>query len=813
MGKLRLQLLRDLAVHKWQFGAATLVVALGVALFGGAYSSYQNLKASYAYSYQRLAMADYWLLVDEAPERAVSEIGALPGVAAAEGRIVREVPLHIPGSAGVLARVISVPQERPASAIDLVLVEGSFFSGPQAREVLLERKFANFQGFRPGDTIHFKKGNERIPFKVVGVVISPEYIWVTKSAAEMFPSPRAFGVVFLPQERAEAFFGSQGRYNEILVRLEPGADREVLLAQMGQVLRSYHIARLSQRDTAEVGESRRDAIRGYRVGEAVALKDQPSNKMLEMDLESFHQLSLMFPVMFLAAAAMAIYTVLSRLIQGQRPQIGLMVAMGYSRGQILGHYLGFALVVGLLGVAVGTGGGILLGIYIGDMYSGFVNIPLRDFQVRGDILAVGAGAGLGVSLLAGLVPAWAAAGLRPAVAMRPSAPALGRRPPVEALFPFLARLSYTWKIPLRNIFRNPRRSFYTAAGVAVGLALILSSASFFDAFHSAIDLEFNGIRQYDAQLSFAQLDSALVSRKVASYPGVSSSQPLLQLPYRVLSEGKSKTTLILGLPEMGSPYRLFTPEGKAIAPSPEGILLTRVLQEELGVKVGDTVSLQPVAGVVGATRMPVVGIVEQPVGGMAFLPLRSVQDLMRQPGVATGLMLELEGHEGDAGLRQRLYDLPQTAAINFMTEQRRFLDDLLALMWGFIGVMLAFGAALAAAIVFNTIMVNTTERRREIATLRTIGLSQGRIFLMATIENLLLGLAGIALGLPLGYVMAVNFMKAYQGDLMSISVVLLPRTFILAAAGILLVLLLSQIPALRLIQRLDLAAEVKDWNS
>lgn len=813
MGKLRLKLLRDLAAYKWQFGAAVVVVALGVALFGGSYGSYQNLKSSFAYSYQRLAMADLWLLVDEVPERAVSEIRALPGVAAASGRLVRELPLHLPGreGEGALARVISVPFERPAPVIDLALVEGSFFSSPQAREVLLERKFARFHGFGPGDTIHFKQGSARIPFKVAGVAISPEYIWVTKDAAEMYPSPRAFGVVFMPQERAEAFFGSQGRFNEILVRLEPGADQEVLLKQMEEALRGYSIARLIQRDTAEVGESRRDAIRGYRVGEAVTLKDQPSNKLLELDLGTFRQLSLMFPVMFLAAAAMGIYTVLSRLVQGQRPQIGLLAAMGYSRGQILGHYLGFALLVGIAGAAAGTVGGLWLGEYIGDMYSGFVNIPLRDFQVRWEALAVGAAAGLAVSLLAGLAPAWAASGLRPSVAMRPPSPPLGRRPALEVLFPFISRLSYTWKLPLRNIFRNPRRSFYTAAGVAVGLALILSSAAFFDAFNHAIDLEFNEIRRYDAELSFVRPDSALLARKVEGFPGVEASWPLLQLPYRVLSSGKSKTTLILGLPEGGSPYRLYTPQGDLTVPSKEGILLTRVLQEDLGVQVGDMVTLQPVIGVVGATQMRVAGIVEQPVGGMAFLPLKQAQELVRQPGVASALMLSLED-TSDVQLRKRLYDLPQTATVSFMAEQRQFVDDLMALMWGFIGVMLVFGMALAAAIVFNTVVVNTTERRREIATMRTIGVGQGRIFLMATIENLILGLAGIVMGMPLGYVLAVDFIKAYEGDLMSISVVLLPRTFVLAAAGILLALLLSQIPALRLIQRFNLAAEVKDWN-
>jgi len=126
-------------------------------------------------------------------------------------------------------------------------------------------------------------------------------------------------------------------------------------------------------------------------------------------------------------------------------------------------------------------------------------------------------------------------------------------------------------------------------------------------------------------------------------------------------------------------------------------------------------------------------------------------------------------------------------------------------MW----VMLGFGAVLALAIVFTMITVGIMERRREIATMRTIGERKSRIAAMITIENMLLGLAGLIPGLCLGYGLAVYFFSLFKTDMLSFDLVIFPRTYLLTIGLIIVIMLVSQIPSIRSSNRIDLAMETK----
>ena len=111
---------------------------------------------------------------------------------------------------------------------------------------------------------------------------------------------------------------------------------------------------------------------------------------------------------------------------------------------------------------------------------------------------------------------------------------------------------------------------------------------------------------------------------------------------------------------------------------------------------------------------------------------------------------------------------------------------------------------------FTTVTVSILERRREIATMRTLGESRGRIALMITIENLLLGLAGLVPGIPLGYYIAVLMMRLVQTDMMGFDLVVFPRTYGLVVFTIILIMLVSQAPAIRQMSRLNLASVTKE---
>ncbi len=356
LNNLHRKLLRDLFAAKAQFGAVVAIIAIGITAFVGVYESYQNLYLSYEYTYNLLSMGDYWITVDYLPERATREIDSIPGVTA-EGRVIGDVKLDLELESGkrVEARIVSMPVGEHPNVNDVEVQAGAYLSAGGSREIMLERSFADYHGYVPGDWLTIEHNGVDASFRVVGVVVSPEYMWVSKSAQEPIVTPETFGIIFMSHERAQGLFNFRGMVNEISFTLADGADEEATLAAVRAILERNGIKRVSTKnDTVSVAARKIDMVQGVRTAYVVAREDQPSHQMLKADLDSFQQMAVLFPMLFLGLAALAIYVLLNRLVESQRTQIGLMRALGYGKRQVLSHYVGFALVVGVLGSIIGA---------------------------------------------------------------------------------------------------------------------------------------------------------------------------------------------------------------------------------------------------------------------------------------------------------------------------------------------------------------------------------------------------------------------------------------------------------------------------
>jgi len=192
--------------------------------------------------------------------------------------------------------------------------------------------------------------------------------------------------------------------------------------------------------------------------------------------------------------------------------------------------------------------------------------------------------------------------------------------------------------------------------------------------------------------------------------------------------------------------------------------------------------------------------------------LNDVWRVLGNQAVANGLMLSVDPEYLDA-VREDAYSLTGAASVELTVDSRERVGELMGFIQVMMWVMLGFGAALSLAIVFTTVTVGILERRREIATMRTLGESRGRIALMMTIENLLLGLAGIVPGVPLGYLLAVLMMRLVQTDMMGFDLVILPRTYALTVFAVMLIVMASQVPAIRQMNGLNLASVTKEQSN
>lgn len=800
MQVLLLKLVRDLWRDRWQYAAVSAMVVLGITFFGAAYMSYKNLETSYAYSYDRLRFEDFGIAFHAAPEHVVARVQRIPGVTAAEGRLVEDVVIELPGRTAkkLVGRFIAVPVEQRPSVNDLRIVEGRYLLGRTAREILLEASFARYHKLRPGDQIDVVRGEGRARFRVAGVVQSAEYVFVVRSKQDIMPFPETFGVMFVSADVLRPLVGKVGLINEVRVTVSDPRRLPAIMREAARVLSPY------------------------RPEDPVPRQDQPSYQLLDQDLQGFRAYAILFPLLFLSVAASTVYTLLMRMVHLQRPVIGLLRAVGFTRRQVVVHYLLTSTLVGVLASVIGSVLGYLLSGAVTRWYATFLSVPYILIVPRWGTLLAGFVIGTGVCLVAGILPARAAAGVRPAEALRMEVPTAGRVVPLDRMIPGLRKMPLSRRLPLRNLFRQPRRTVSTLFGVAAAIAVMMVAQGLWDSTEAAMDQFIGGVIKDDVRVEFLGYQNRNLVNRVRSWPGVVWAEGTLEIPVEFAKGSRTYSALLVGLETGTRLQELETEDGRAVSLEHAGMLFGQTLKAKLGVETGDMVVLTLPRSRTG--ERPVVkiarvaGFVWQPIGTIAYLPADRVRQLFREelalpPTAISGIRVKADlRYLGE--IKTRLLDLPGAGAVQVLPDIRRMLDDLMALSHRFINIMFAFGTVLAFSITFNMVTVNVLERTSEVATMRTLGVSRWRIFGMITAENLLTAVVGVCLGLPLGRALVEGFFRAAQTEgqteLFSMKVVVAPGTYIMAAVAVVLVVLLSQLPALVHVNRLDLARATKE---
>jgi putative ABC transport system permease protein len=794
---LRRKLLRDIGANRWLFIAVTSVVVLGVCLFDGAYMSFQNLGGSYELTYARLHFADFTTRFHSGPESLEDRVRRLPGVAEVHGRLSQEVELaqRERGYEKVVGRVISIPDSGQPPVNRLLLLEGRMPS-PLHRELLLERSFAHTNGYHPGDTISPVVLDEKVEFTITGIAVSPEYILAVRAKEYLMPSPSEFGALFMTHAQAEQLLGAGGSINELSVRIAPGASRKAVAQAVERLVKPYGIEETITRD------------------------EQPSNNMLQGDLRAFHDIAIIFPGFFLTIAALTVYTLLLRIVRSQRTQIGFMRASGYGRREILVHYLEFAVALGLVGATLGTALGYGLGVASTRYYTNVVGAPFLDIRPRLASMAIGWLAGVMVALAAGAVPALAASAVEPAAAMRTEVPLARRTWVLHYVGRAFTRLPYIWRLPLRNLIRQLRRTAYTALGVASAIALVIVSLGMLDASYAAIDMYFHKVQLYDLRVSFLEPRPLSELTRVGHWQGITRVEPGLLIPVELERGGQSYTTLALGLMPDDRLYGLYDPNGRRMQVPEDGLLIGPTIRGKLTARTGDILRArlpQQPPEVQRWHDLRVAGYVQQPVGSLVYMSASQLRrkfgrDLDLPPNGVTGLIMAVEPRYAGF-IRDRLYDLTGVVQVETTADTESQIEEMMKLFYAYIGIMLSFGIALAVAILFNTATIGVLERSRELASLRSLGMSRWQVGAMVTVENGVTALAGSVLGMALGRVLDIYMVGVYASDQLKLSPVIYPHSYAVTVAAAFAALMIAQIPALRTVSRLDLAKATKEFVS
>ncbi|MCP4963985.1 MAG: FtsX-like permease family protein [bacterium] len=778
------KLIRDIARHKPQFIAITLTIFLGVAIFGAAFDSYTNLVASYDQTAVNYRFANLTIAGGDT-ETIAAFAGSDPAVESVEIRTTADVPLRVDDTK-LLGRAISVPAGDQPMVNQLEIMTGSYPANGDANVVLVEDHMASHFDLAPGDSLDILIGDTWQHVTVGGVALSPEYIWPARNRQELLTTPDNFGVVFVSEELAEQITGEGP--NEVAVYYAAGESDEEVSAALSAEGRELGATNIYTRE------------------------EQASNNALTEDVKGLEEMAIFFPMMFLAAAGLAAYVMLSRLVHSQRPHIGTFLANGFTRRQVLVHYLGYGIVPGLIGSIPGAIVGVLLARTITRLYTGILSIPLTVVDFYPTTLIAAIVFGLVASLLAALAPALVASRVVPAEAMRGETPSGGgRRSLLERVFPPLRKVPAAWRMTFRGVGRNPRRTIYTIIGVVLSLMLVLVSWGLIDTTRHLMDRQFIEIQREDATVYFAGPTATEDVAALVDIDGISSAEPALTMPVAISANEAHYETALTVLQDDTEMHRFANVDGGWIDLPSNGVVLGQATRDLLDIKVGDTVAMTVAEG--DTIRPIVAAFVDEPLGTMAYVGRAHAEALTGSALPATSALISYDEGVDAKVLRNTITDIPRVAAFEDAQVLFDLMQRFMVLFYAFVGVMLVFGGAMAFALIFNAMSVNIAERTREVATLLAVGTERRSISRYITAENMLVAAMGIPLGLIIGTLAAGAALSSFNSDLFTFKLHIQPTTYLFASLAILAVALISQIPGLRAIRRISIPQVVKERSA
>ena len=778
------KLWRELWTMRGQMLAIAAVIVSGVATLVMSLSTLDSLDRTRELYYRDYGFADVFASLKRAPRELAARIAALPGVDQAETRVVAAVRLEVEGFAEpVTGRIVSLPDHAPARLNRLHLRQGRLPESGRASEAVVHETFAEAHQLAPGDRIHAIINGRRQALVIVGVALSPEYVYQIAPGA-LLPDFQRYGVLWMAETPLASAYGLDGAFNDVALTLAQGSSEADVIGRLDSLLEPYGGAG------------------------AVGRFDQLSHHFLSEELRQLRTTATVFPLIFLGVAAFLLNVVVSRLIATQRDQIGILKAFGYGDAAVGWHYLKLVLLVALVGVAGGVALGIWFGKGLSGVYASFYRFPSLRFVLRPEVVGIALAVAGGAVLTGTLHAVRRATGLPPAEAMRPESPMVYRATLLERLG--LQRLlSQPTRMIARHIERRPVRSLLSAAGVAMACGVKIVGHFQQGAIDFMVEVQFGLSQREDLTVSFVEPAGSRAVHELRTLPGVSRVEGQRTAAVRLRHGHRSFRTAIVGIEPESVLQRVLDEGLQPIPVPPEGLLLTDHLAGILGAAPGDLVRVEALEGARARRDVPVVGVTRQYLGVSGYMDRGALNRLLEEGDVVSTALIAVDRRD-----RQRVYDrlkeMPRVAGVSVHESTiQAFFESMAEMVLYFSGIATALGATIVFGVVYNTARIALSERSRELASLRVLGFRQGEVAYILLGELAVLVLAGIPLGFLVGHALCAFLVGQFESDLYRIPLVVEPGSLALAATVAVGSAAVSFVMVWRKLRALDLVAVLK----
>lgn len=784
MKALNTKLVRDLWHLRGQVFATALVVACGVASFVAMSSTYESLVASRDHYYSQYRFADVFAGLKRAPNSVGKQLSEIPGVSEVQTRVVAKVTLDLPDlPEPAQGRLVSVREDKQAGLNQLFLLRGRTLEPGRPNEVVISGAFADANRLNPGDTLQAVLNGRLRKLEIVGVALSPEYIYEIRPG-DIFPDNRRFGILWMNQRAVASVFQMEDAFNDVAMTLAPQANEQGVIESVDLVLKQYG---------------------GFG---AYGRSDQMSHRFINNELGELQVFGTVIPAIFLAVTAFLLHLVLSRLVAVERDQIGLLKAFGYSSKDIGWHYLKLSVAAILGGIVIGVALGAWLGQGMNDLYGDFFHFPIVYFKLSFAIVFWSVMISIATAAIGAMSAVKSAVELPAAEAMRPEPPANFHAGFVESLG-LQRALSAEARIVIRNIVRRPVKSFMSAVGISFSIALLFVGFYFYDAINMIVAVQFENVQREDVDVSFSEPRPGRAALELASMPGVSRVETYRVVPAILSSANRTRRVAIMGLSDDAELRRVVDKDLNKIALPSEGIVLGVTVADSLGVTKGDRITVEVTEGPRPVREIEVTAVVEELLGLGTYMDLRALNRLMREGDTISGAFLSVD-QKHQQGLYSELKRTPGVSGVGLSKAALESFNETIAKTIGTSTVfMIGFACIIAFGVVYNGARIALAERGRELASLRVLGFTQTEIGKMLLGEQGVLTVAAIPIGFAVGFGTCFLITKVIDAEIVRLPMVLSTQTFFYSAVIVVAASVISGILVALRIRGMDLVAVLK----
>jgi len=775
---------RDLWQLRSQAIAIILVLACGVATFIMFLSTLDSLNLTKDTFYRDYRFGDVFVGLQRAPESLHKRIATIPGVADVATQVRAIVTVDIPQfPEPISGYIVSVPDKGEMRLNDLYLRKGRKLDSGRNDEIVISDGFAKAHGLHPGDRLSVIIKGIRKELRIVGTGMSPQFLSFVRPGGA-FPDPKRQIVIWMARTPLGHAYSMSGAFNSAVLRLEATAKVQDVIAQLDDLLKPY-------------GGSG-----------AISREDQPSYKYLSHEIEQFENLSDIFPGLFLAVAAFLLNVVVTRLVITQREQIAVLKAFGYSNVDITLHYVQLIMVI----VIMGTGLGVLLGLWLGNMlseiYVAYFRLPYLHFTLQPVVIIKAVIVSIAAAMVGTMFAVRAVAKLRPAQAMHPEAPALYRQSVLESVG-LKSWFSPPTRMILRHIEQHLVKSGLTIIGIALACAILMSGRFTEDSMNYIMDVQYKFTQRQDLSLAFIEPTVYRSLYDLLNMPGVEHGEVYRSILVRLHHKHISYRTSITGIEPGGQILQFLDIDLKPFRLPPSGIVLSDYFVKILDVKPGDWITVEILDGKDTRRQVQVVGFVKQYLGVAGYMSLHSLNHLLVEPTAINGALLSVDERELPE-IMKRLKDMPRIAGSivrqHELINYRKTMDQTM-LFYSTIATI--FAVVISAGIVYNSARIMLVERSRELASLRVLGMKRSEISYILLGELAILTLFAIPLGLLLGYGLCGYIVSNLESEMYRVPLILDRDTYTFAALVVLVAAAASAFMVRRKLDELDLIAVLK----